>query len=77
MTEDEANLTKCCGPEGCGGNSAGGSERYCVARMCMAWRFKTFDAVSHPREQHVGFSDQPRTVTITTKEGYCGLAGKP
>ena len=69
MTEEEANLTRCCGPEGCGGNSAGEPERYCIGARCMGWReivtvntTVNFDGSKNRDVRH---------------DGYCGLAGQP
>jgi len=44
MTEDQANNKRCCGPEGCGvvGNpdyEGGPCSRWCVASLCMGWRW--------------------------------------
>jgi hypothetical protein len=68
VTEDEAKITRCCGPEGCGKvertdlvyNQADTecvgftTLRFCVGNACMAWRW-TGNA---------------------TWDGYCGLAGQ-
>lgn len=44
MTEDQAENTRCCGPEGCGeprasaATTANPFPRFCIASDCMAWR---------------------------------------
>lgn len=75
MTEDQANLTRCCGPEGCGGNAAGEGERFCLASRCMGWRF-------HWMKQKVELrGPQPVDARdykwVHSAEGFCGLAGQP
>jgi hypothetical protein len=67
MTEEQAHLTRCCGPEGCGGNSSGGRERFCLASHCMAWRWIPKAGVGPDGPNYYGGNWQ----------GYCGLAGKP
>ena len=61
MTEKEARLKRCCGPEGCGWVCPNDDERYCVASDCMAWsldktKWKTING------------------TRIHDHGYCGLA---
>lgn len=90
MTKDEANLTRCCGPEGCGGNSAGEAERFCIADRCMGWRqthvHKGWIVNDGTRTEE--WSWDPRTLKheyanctvereIVEPHGYCGLAGTP
>ena len=41
--------------------------KHCIADNCMAWRYK-FEKIEKPGT----FSH-----TINTRDGYCGLAGKP
>ena len=41
--------------------------KVCLADKCMAWRFK-FETIEKPGN----FSH-----TFNTRDGYCGLAGKP
>lgn len=80
MTEDQANLTRCCGPEGCGGNSAGEAERYCLASRCMGWRWVI---VTNPDYQPPNFMMFPTKPGVghpylqSNTDGFCGLAGKP
>lgn len=91
MTEDEAQVTQCCGPEGCGYfNDQPRPARWCVGSMCMAWRQSP--AVAYRIQGTLGFEAEWRwkpkpgdpcgpgqTVTTVTeiRHGYCGLAGKP
>jgi hypothetical protein len=70
ITKGQANLTRCCGPEGCGGNSAGEPERFCIASACMAWRIAT-------HEVPVAVGSTVYREIPDTDRGYCGLAGKP
>jgi hypothetical protein len=39
VTEETAEMKRCCGPEGCGTSSTPGGERFCIASQCMAWRW--------------------------------------
>ena len=40
MTEEEAHLKQCCGPDGCGRhNEEPYPARWCVGASCMAWRW--------------------------------------
>ncbi len=36
--EDEAQLKRCCGPEGCGAQH--GVMRFCIGSSCMGWRWQ-------------------------------------
>jgi len=79
MTEAEANLTRCCGPEGCGGNSAGEPERYCVASRCMGWRWE--QEANQPALTNWAKGDMsgpaPESKRQSATFGFCGLAGEP
>lgn len=90
MTADEANVTRCCGPEGCGGNSAGEAERYCLASLCAGWRWdeaKRTSAFLEAVQAHMQASTKPNFNTAVQAvyaekggqfehtEGHCGLAG--
>jgi hypothetical protein len=76
MTRDQANLTRCCGPEGCGGNSAGGAERFCIADRCMGWRRQTVMIDRTTNEPAVlGVSKLESLEERWSDHGYCGLAG--
>lgn len=92
MTEDQANLTRCCGPEGCGGNSSGGAERFCIASHCMGWRWseaKRSLAFLEAVQAHMKASAKPNFNKSVSEvwtesggqfervEGACGLAGTP
>lgn len=70
MTEDQANLTRCCGPEGCGGNSSNGPDRYCLASRCMGWRTVL-------RSETIHGDTAVDVHTAHHVDGFCGLAGKP
>lgn len=82
MSEDEANLKRCCGPSDCGHENdigPGGPGRYCIGSACMAWRWRVMRPQiggSYP----VG-GGQPTIIygppETSKTEGYCGLAGEP
>jgi hypothetical protein len=82
MTEDEAKLTQCCGPEGCGYfNDEPRPARWCVGSACMAWRSLIRTEMRH-RDGHVV---QPGEIYLrgnatehqVSDGGFCGLAGAP
>lgn len=73
MTEDQARLTRCCGPEGCGGNSANEADRYCIASACMAWR-NAAPLFIYNADPYTGYIEE---VPGTGAGGFCGLAGQP
>ncbi|MDE2105845.1 MAG: hypothetical protein KGL39_51965 [Patescibacteria group bacterium] len=69
MTEEEAKLKQCCGPEPCGFfNDNPYPARWCIASACMAWRSRN--------QRHNAFSRVSEGIDGTT-DGYCGLSGKP
>lgn len=73
MTEDEAKLMRCCGPEGCGvvGNpdyEGGPCSRWCIGSACMAWRW--IDKAGTKEDGTANYY-------AGSWKGYCGLAGKP
>lgn len=76
MTEDEAKMKTCCGPEGTGyANDQPLPARYCIASACMAWR-KTGSKFKDARTGHLGDRDLTgHGAWIDT--GFCGLAGSP
>jgi len=81
MTEEQAQRTRCCGPEGCGFTrkvkraDAPHDEivvRFCLGSACMAWR--------HAPVSFTQVNDNGKTVQIEGRsytDFYCGLAGKP
>ncbi len=79
-TEDEAGMTKCCGPEGCGTIREG--IRWCAGHCCMAWRWQPETLISRERPEGEGW-ERGRQVDLSTWQwrqtvvGYCGLAGRP
>lgn len=65
LTEKEAGVKQCCGPDGCGyHNDQPYPARWCIASACMAWRWEN----SATRRDGLPDDDNPR--------GYCGLAGR-
>lgn len=91
MTEDEARLSRCCGPEGCGGNSTNGSGRYCLESFCMAWRQTTPASSALAAVSVDGKTRRPLksaheaqayrlsgwNIEGQAPQGFCGLAGQP
>lgn len=93
MTEDEAHMTQCCGPEGCGQfNDQPYAARWCTASRCMAWRVTTIHGhqENHRKAEKPegdGWQAQRAKVggppiawwrqTPDRIVGFCGLAGAP
>jgi hypothetical protein len=88
MTEDEAKKTRCCGPEGCGGNAldahSGTTGRHCIGSVCMAWRWTRPDwtppitgEVQLPGVMRWYVNGREVGPPPSDTEGHCGLAGKP
>lgn len=88
MTEDEAKVTQCCGPEGCGYfNEEPRPARWCVGSACMAWRRQKLseprakiEAIKDHRAAHNSTLIEAKNAveagwTDAPTEGYCGLAG--
>lgn len=81
MTEDDAENTRCCGPNGCGESrddmkgSPDNAPRFCIGSSCMAWRWgEAGDPhAKDPKGRKRGGILLPRNLW----PGYCGLAGKP
>jgi len=86
MTEDEAKIKRCCGPEGCGKPDGYDSvhnatseflmkvpRRYCIGSMCMAWQWN--QGKDNVR-QYV--DDNGLLIVESGREGmgYCGLASR-
>lgn len=65
IEEKNADVIRCCGPEGCGkATSIASNDRYCIGTACAGWRWI-------PQILN-GYS-----TTENSTGGYCGLAGKP
>lgn len=86
MTEDEAGLKRCCGPEGCGEfNDKPTPERWCIGSQCMAWRTDNeIDRAAGEKPEGEGwepgipmYPSSLKTWNRVRAGGYCGLAGKP
>lgn len=80
MTEDQARITQCCGPEGCGYVNPDDNIRYCVGSACMAWRWDDVPNPEYERmsQSFMAFSGPRPPMSFKSKEcGYCGLAGRP
>lgn len=81
-TIEDAQLSRCCGPEDCGSapnDGPGGHGRYCLTVGCMAWRWGQKPNPSY--NPNAGQSwPQPHPPTPMyiedTGHGYCGLAGR-
>ena len=78
MTEDEAALKRCCGPDGCGHfNDNPFPARWCIGSACMAWRWND-PWTSQTEEGHGGdIVVRLKRKPGEPKLGYCGLAGAP
>lgn len=78
MTENEAQVTQCCGPDGCGYfNDDPRPARWCVASACMAWRWD---------EPWTGMTEEGSGGDLVyrisrkpgqPRQGFCGLGGVP
>lgn len=93
MTENEAQITACCGPEGVGFfNDVPRPARWRVASQCMAWRWsetKRTAAFLEAVQAKMQSQDKPNFNTATQAvyaetggkfervEGFCGIAGQP
>lgn len=86
MTEDEAKMMQCCGPEGCGYfNDQPRPARWCVGSSCMAWRVDgerrvpgtVGEIASYIKEHNVGALSALGATSRTERTGFCGLAGSP
>jgi hypothetical protein len=79
MTEDEARLKQCCGPENCGHfNDNPYPARWCNTTACMAWRWR--EAWWHgdgSREVQQGeYVMGSPVLKASATDGFCGLAGR-
>jgi hypothetical protein len=79
LTEEVAKTKRCCGPEGCGGETtdnlyievSGHRSRLCIGSACMAWCFATVVTKGEiPSSQ----TKPDWTVTEDRSRGYCGYA---
>ena len=87
MTEDEAHLKTCCGPEGAGRfNDKPWPARWCVGSLCSAWRWTSENrvlAISQSTGNAVEMDRSAaeragrRVQTELADQGFCGLAGAP
>ncbi len=78
-TTDQAYLSRCCGPEGCGYLNPKSGVRWCLADGCMGWRWgEVFQVDALNRVHHVDRKSDATTGPLRTiRFGFCGLAGKP
>ena len=79
MTEEQARITQCCGPEGSGHfNEQPRPARWCVASDCMAWRRQTVMIDRGTGEPHIpGTNSVGKLEERYSDRGFCGLAGQP
>jgi hypothetical protein len=77
MTEDEARLLQCCGPEGAGHfNEKPYPARWCVGSSCMAWRTTGRQKFKAPNGTlaDVDLTGNGEWIDVGA---FCGLAGAP
>jgi len=90
LTEKQAREKLCCGPAGTGEKIMDSDRQWCVASVCLAWRWRRaketkayLKAVQDlMKEKGISFNVATQEVFKTVDlfdetEGYCGLAGKP
>ena len=51
-TEEQAQATRCCGPEGCGHKQDDGT-RFCIANACMGWEWAADYETQRTSNTHV------------------------
>lgn len=80
MTEEEAQLKRCCGPSDCGHESENGPSgpgRYCLGSVCMAWHRQTVMIDRRTNEPAIPGCPVESLEERYSAHGYCGLADKP
>lgn len=75
MTEDEAQMKQCCGPDPCGHfNDNPYPARWCNTTACMAWRWVGYRSADGT---WVRKAPDGQKWNGDNADGYCGLAGAP